>query len=263
MDRNAYIDRRMIRALALFLCTLTACNAPPHTQTDLPKASQQSGYTFLTAETQALQDDDFANPGFLWVDKGEALFNTGKKACAACHADGLKGVSATFPKVNAAGDLINLESQINQCRVDQQAEAPLPYESDDLLSLTAYIAHQSRDMPINVKTDGPAAEFIQLGRDYFFTRRGQMNLACSTCHDKNWGKKLRGDTISQGHSNAFPAYRLEWQSLGSLHRRLHDCDAGVRAQPQALGSDTYSAVELYLTARTNGQLTIEAPGVRR
>lgn len=253
----------MIRALAISICSLTACSAPSQTHTDLPTVDIRSGATFLTADTKTLQDDDFANPGFLWVDKGEALFNAGKKACATCHADGLKGVSATFPKVNAAGKLINLEAQINQCRTDHQSDAPLPYESDDLLSLTAYIANQSRDMPINVKTDGPAAGFIQQGQDYFFTRRGQMNLACSTCHDNNWGRKLRGDTISQGHSNAFPAYRLEWQSLGSLHRRLHDCDTGVRAEPQALGSDTYTAVELYLAARANGQLTIEAPGVRR
>lgn len=263
MDRDAYINCRMIRALTLILCALTACNAPPQTHVDLPKKDQQSGYKFLTAETQALQDDDFANPGFLWVDKGETLFNAGEKACVTCHTDNLKGASTTFPKVTAQGGLINLEGQINLCRVNQQLEAPLPYESDDLLSLTAYIAHQSRGMPNKVKTDGPAANFIQQGRDYFFTRRGQMNLACSTCHDKNWGKKLRGDTISQGHSNAFPAYRLEWQSLGSLHRRLHDCDTGVRAEPQSFGSDTYTAVELYLAARASDQITVEVPGVRR
>ena len=109
---------------------------------------------------------------------------------------------------------------------------------------------------------GPAEVWYRRGEDYFFTRRGQYNLACNQCHNDNWGRQLRGDTISQGHGTAFPGYRFEWQSLGSLQRRLRDCDAGVRAEPLAYGSDDYLAVELYLAKRAEG-LPIEVPGVRR
>ena len=100
------------------------------------------------------------------------------------------------------------------------------------------------------------------GRAYFYTRRGQLNLSCSNCHNQNWGKQLRGDTISQGHGNGFPAYRFEWQNIGSLHRRFRDCDMGVRAEPLPYGSATYIALELYLAERSKG-LTVETPAVRR
>jgi L-cysteine S-thiosulfotransferase len=256
-------------ALALALAALIAACSPSATQTagpDLPAADVRSGYTFLTAETQAMQDDSFANPGFLWVDRGAALFEDqsgNAPSCAACHSAGLAGVAATYPVIDqASGDLLNLEGRINQCRIRHQSLPALDYESDDLLALTAFVASQSAGMPVSVFTDGAAATHYQNGRDYFFTRRGQFNLSCHQCHDQNWGKRLRGDTISQGHGNGFPAYRLEWQTLGSLQRRIRDCDAGVRAEPKAFGDPTYIDLELYLSSRASG-LDMESPAIRR
>jgi len=252
------------------LC-LSACGDDA-ASTQSPPAQPQpllSGYEFLQPQTRALQDDNFANPGFLWIDRGEALFSTAAasgEACSDCHTDTslpLAGAAAHYPKIDAeSGDLVNLEARINLCRMRYQDEAPLEYESDELLSLTAYVAYLSRGTPVSVDIEGAAADWYARGRDYFETRRGQFNLSCTQCHDDNWGKKLRGDTISQGHGTGFPAYRLEWQSLGSLHRRLRDCDAGVRAEPRMFGSDDYLAVELYLAKRAEG-LEIETPGVRR
>lgn len=256
----------LILAGTLFI---TACNAPEaeYEQRDISPDIIRSGYTFLTAETQALQDDDFANPGYLWVDKGETLFSEGERSCASCHgADGarLAGAAASYPKIDAAAEtLINLEQRINICRAEHQGAPTLAYESDDLLSLTSYVANLSRGMPVSVDISGASRAHHENGRAYFFQRRGQFNLACSTCHDDNWGKKLRGDTISQGHGNGFPAYRLEWQGLGSLHRRFQDCDTGVRAEPLDAGDQTYVDLELYLASRAAEKLTIETPAVRR
>lgn len=225
-----------------------------------------SGYAFLTAETQALQDDTFENPGYLWVDRGRALFNTGERACASCHEDNgeaLHGAAARYPAIDAkTGQLLNLEGRINQCRVEHQDQAELDYESDDLLGLTAFVANLSNGVPVDVSFGGRAQAHFERGQTYFNTRRGQFDLACSTCHNDNWGKKLRGDTISQGHGNGFPAYRLEWEGMGSLHRRFRDCDLGVRAEPYPAGSETYLSLELYLAARAEG-LEIETPAVRR
>ena len=261
--------RRLV-ALALLLSACGGQNGEYAQQSQLPPEAIQSGYAFLQPETQALQDDDFANPGFLWVDKGETLFNqipqTGAPACASCHAAGrrpLSGVAAHYPVVDEeTGKLMNIEARINDCREHHQDLAPLDYESDALLGLTAYIASLARGVPISVNIDGPARDYYEAGEDYFFLRKGQFNLACSQCHNDNWGKKLRGDTISQGHGNAFPAYRMEWQTFGSLHRRLRDCDSGIRAEPLDYGSETYMAVELYLAKRAEG-LAMESPGVRR
>lgn len=263
----------MKHALVLALLYLSACKEPsPQMAKDSTVAQSEirSGYEFLQPETQSLQDDDFSNPGFFWVERGQRLFSdsnsTAGPACSDCHSPSglpLEGVAARYPAFDEqTKSLLNVEGRINQCRVKHQNLSPLPYESEDLLALTAYVANLSRGVPISVATSGPAARYYETGRAYFFQRKGQLNLACSQCHNEHWGDRLRGDTISQGHGNAFPAYRLEWQTFGSLQRRLRDCDAGIRAQPLEYGSEVYTAVELYLASRANG-LEVESPGVRR
>jgi sulfur-oxidizing protein SoxA len=175
----------------------------------------------------------------------------------------MKGVSARYPAFDAkSGRVINIEQRINQCRVQHQQAAPFVYESRELLSLTAYVAYQSRGIPIRVAMDGPARPFFEAGRSLFLARQGQLNLACKHCHQDHWGDQLRADRISQGHGNAYPIYRLEWQSVGSLHRRLRSCNVGVRAEPYAYGAQEYVNLELFLAWRAQG-LPVETPGVRR
>ena len=144
----------------------------------------------------------------------------------------------------------------------RQGAPALTRESDDLLALTTYVAYQSRGLPLAVSIDGAAREAFNRGRAFYTQRHGQMNLACTQCHDENWGKRLLIETISQGHPNAFPAYRLEWQSVGSLQRRIRACLFGVRAQMPLPGAPELTDVELYLAWRAQG-LPLEAPGVRR
>lgn len=261
----------MIRALAglLGVALLVGCSdaASSGKRPSIAPEDIVSGYAFLQPETQALQEDAFANPAFLWVDQGQVLFEAGETPCASCHSgddQDLVGASASYPAIDEqSGELINIEARINACRERHQNKPPLEYESRELLSLTAYVGSQSIGLPHTPQALSEATQvFFERGEDYFYTRRGQFNLSCSSCHDASWGKKLRGDTISQGHPNGFPAYRLEWQALGSLHRRLRDCDTGVRAEPLEFGDPTYTAVEYYLALRSRN-LTIETPAVRR
>lgn len=229
-----------------------------------------SGYVYQSAETQALQDDSFANPGMLWVDKGAELWSSpgaqSDTSCAACHGDtaaAMSGVAVRYPVYEPRlGTLINLEGRINQCRTQRQGLDALAYESEQLLALTAYVAHQSKGLPINVSIDGAAQPFFERGRAYFYSRRGQMNLACHHCHEYNVGNFLRGDRLSQGQPTGYPIYRLDWQTMGSLHRRLRFCNTGVRAEPFEAGAPEYVNLELFLAWRAQG-LPSEAPAVRR
>jgi sulfur-oxidizing protein SoxA len=115
---------------------------------------------------------------------------------------------------------------------------------------------------MNVTIDQQNRSHFEAGRAMYYRRMGQMNLSCAQCHQDNWGKKLGPETISQGHGVAYPIYRLEWQTMGSLHRRFRSCQSGVRAELLPQGSPEFLDLELYLAWRAGG-LPIETPGVRR
>jgi len=236
---------------------------------EIPQAERRSGYSFMTPDTRAMQDDDTANPGMLWVLDGEALWKrkTGSadKACADCHNDArtsMKGVAARYPAFDkTVGRPVDLEQRINLCRANHQQAAPLPYESRDLLALTALVAQQSRGVAIETGNDPQLEPFIAKGRELFMQRQGQLNLGCSNCHDDNWDKRLAGSAITQAHPTGYPLYRLEWQSLGSLQRRLRACITGIRAQAYDYGAPELVELELYLMSRARG-MAVEAPAVR-
>ena len=219
---------------------------------------------FLSPAMRAQQDDPSRHPGWLWVDEGEALWARGTPSCQSCHGAiaTMAGVAARYPAVAADGALLNLEGRIERCRTQHQAQPAFGYESEPLLALSTAIAQRSRGMPVAVATDGPAAPFVEEGRQFFATRQGQLNLSCGQCHDDNTGRRLRGDVISNGLGTGYPAYRLEWNTMGSLHRRLRACPLGVRATQFSLGSPEYLTLELYLASRATG-LPMEAPGLRR
>ena len=253
-------------ALALLLLSSAALGQ----QRAIPLDQVKSGSAFLGPDLRSLQDDAFANPGMLWVERGGKIWSepAGKKnrSCASCHQDAstsMRGVAARYPRIDAAsGRLLNLEGRINACRVGHQGAEPFRYESEELLAITAYVARQSRGERIAVSIDGPARAHFEAGQAAYHLRRGQMNLSCSHCHDAQWGKRLLSETISQGQPNAYPAYRLEWQILGSLERRLRACLSGIHAEMLPYGSPEYLDLELYLAWRAQG-LPIETPGVRR
>jgi L-cysteine S-thiosulfotransferase len=230
---------------------------------------RRSGYSFMAPDTRAIQDDESANPGMLFVLDGEKLWNrkasSADKACADCHGDAaesMKGVAARYPAFDKTlGRPVNLEQRINLCRANRQQASPLAYESHDLLALEAFIAKQSRDVAISTGDDPQLASFVAKGRELFMQRQGQLNLSCANCHDDNWDRKLAGSAITQGHPTGYPLYRLEWQTLGSLERRLRSCISGIRAQPYDYGAPELVALELYLMSRARG-MPMESPAVR-
>ena len=254
-----------IRVLRLVVLLALACSA----RAEIPLAERRSGYADMSPQTRAMQDDDAINPATLWVLDGEALWmrkaGAAGLACADCHRnarESMKGAAARHPAFDAStGTILNLEGRINRCRTERQQEKPLAYESRELLALTAFVARQSRGLPIDVESSARTRPLLEAGRAAFRRRQGQLDLACAHCHDERAGKRLAGTLIPQGHPTAYPVYRLEWQAVGSLHRRLRNCLVGIRAEPHALGAREYIELELYLMWRARG-MPLEAPGVR-
>jgi sulfur-oxidizing protein SoxA len=231
--------------------------------------SRRSGFDFMSRETQAMQKDDTANPGMLSVLDGEALWNAragrANKSCADCHQDAattMKGVAARYPAFSAEHRRpLDLPGRVNACRETQQQAAPFSWEGPELLALSAYVGMQSRGMPIAPPDDARLEPFRKHGEALFHQRIGQLNFSCANCHDDNAGQKLASAVIPQAHPTGYPLYRLEWQGMGSLQRRLRGCFVGVRAEPFPYGAQAYVELELFLMSRAKG-MAIETPAVR-
>jgi sulfur-oxidizing protein SoxA len=231
--------------------------------------ARRSGSEFMSASTQAMQRDDTLNPGMLWVSGGEAQWNTvaGKsgKSCASCHGEAstsMRGVAARFPAFDGGSKtVVNLSQRINICRERQQQAPALRAESEELLGLEAYVAMQSRGMPVTPPQDAGTKAAAARGKELYFQRVGQLNLSCAQCHDQQWGKRLAGSTIPQAHAAAYPIYRLEWQAMGSLQRRLRNCLSGVRAEIPPFGARELVQLEAWLAVRDQG-MPMESPAVR-
>jgi sulfur-oxidizing protein SoxA len=255
--------RLAVALAALAAATLSSSGA------EIPPDERRSAYEDMSRDNRAMQDDDTSNPGMLAVLDGEALWSApagaSGKSCADCHGDAkasMKGVAARYPAFNDnAKRPVNLEQRINLSRAQDQKAPSFAYESKEMLALTAYVATQSRGEPIAPPADPRLQPFIDKGRAAFNQRRGQLNLSCAQCHDDNWGKHLAGNTVPQAHPTGYPIYRLEWQSLGSLQRRLRNCMIGLRAEPYAYGAPEYVDMEVYLMWRARG-MKMETPAVR-
>lgn len=266
------MSRAALRLIACGLALAAGLTSAADDDTDWGKyqvAKLRSGYTYARAETRAMQDDDFDNPGFIWVESGADVWATADgsagKSCQDCHneaSDTMATVGAHYPVyAPELGKLINIEQRINQCRSERMQAPAWKWESEPLLAMTAYVRSQARDVAVSPVVEGKAAPFFEAGKAFYQQRRGQLDLACFHCHELNHGRMLRAQRLSQGQSNGFPTYRLKWQKLGSLHRRIRGCNNNVRAEPYAAGSDEYVNLELYLAWRARG-LLVEAPAVR-
>jgi sulfur-oxidizing protein SoxA len=257
------VCRAVVLAMIAFVIAGAALGA------DIPLDQRRSGYADLGRDSKAMQDDDTINPATLWVLDGEALWKekTGaaNRACADCHQDAtisMKGVAARYPAFSPARKApIDLEQRINLCRSEHQQAPPLAYESHDLLALTVYVGRQSSGMAVTPPSDGRLTPFIEAGRKLFTRRIGQIDMSCAQCHDDNWGKKLAGSLIPQAQPTGYPIYRLEWQSLGSLQRRLRNCMTGLRAEAYEYGAPENVNLELFLMWRARG-MQVETPAVR-
>lgn len=240
--------------------------APDHLDGALPEL--YSGWLYRDESTRAMEMDDFENPAMPAVDEALAAWDMAEgsegKSCASCHGDiteGMKGVRAVMPKVNANGELWAMEDYINDCRTNRMGAEAWDWDKGPMKNMTAAITVQSRGMPVNVAIDGPAAEFWERGKEMYYTRYGTLQLSCANCHQENNNNWIRGDHLSQGQINGFPAYRLKTGGLVSIHNRFYGCVRDTRAESFPKGGQEFRELELYVASRGNG-LSVEGPTVR-
>mgnify|MGYP006272919941 CR=1 FL=1 len=237
---------------------------------DVPIAAHADGAYALDAGKRAqwLAMEDFP-PYEIAIDDGAARYAAplaDGSSYADCLGDGAPAIKQHYPRFDSdRGEVLTLEQVINDCRA-AAGDAPWDFIGPEMSELTAYIAWESRGEIIDVKVpdDPRAIAAYEDGKRFYYTRRGQLNFACSSCHVTMAGNMLRAERLSAsvGHATHWPVYRLKWQAVGPLHRRFMECNAQVRAVPLAAQSASYRNLEYFLTSLSNG-LALNGPATRK
>jgi L-cysteine S-thiosulfotransferase len=202
------------------------------------------------------------------VEKGKQMFNApfkNGKTYGDCFPNKGIGIRQDYPMFDAkSGQVITLEVAVNDCR-EANGEKPFDAKKGDMASITAYMAYTSRGKPMSIKVpdDPRALAAYEKGKEYFYTRRGQLNFSCASCHVQSPGMHIRTEVLAPalGIMNALPIYRSAWAGMGTTSRRITSCNSQVRAVPLKPNDELYRAVEYYLSYMANG-LPISGPGAR-
>ena len=269
--------------LALALVAPAAATDKPD-----PAADQKAFQNYFIKKFPKVKYEDFVNGPYSmdeglhkqWEEKEEFppyefAVETGKemfakpfkngKSYADCFANKGIGIRQNYPYFDEKeAKVVTLELALNRCR-EANGEAPYNYLKDEMASLTAYMAFTSRGKKMDIKISGDprALEAYENGKRYFYTRRGQLNLSCASCHVQSPGEHIRSEVLAPalGIMNAMPIYRSEWSGMGTTSRRFLTCNSQTRAMPLEPQSDEYRDLEYYLSYVSNG-LPISGPGAR-
>lgn len=272
--------------LAVFaVAGATAATAP---DTSDPLADQRAFQAYFTDKFPDVKKSDFANGPYAvnagmrkqWeeimafppydfaLDEGRTAFETpfaNGRTYADCFPNGGIGIRQNYPYFDTkTAQVVTLDGAINACRT-AHGEKPLPYSTGMMASITAFMSETSRDKPFNIviPDDPKAKAAYEAGKQFFYTRRGQLNFSCASCHAGAAGARMRGDVLAPGLGilAAFPIYRSDWGSMGTIDRRFTTCSAQMRSVPLPPQAEAYRNLEYFLAYMSNG-IPISGPGTR-
>ena len=282
--------RSRSRLVLAVLAALALSAMQPSSAADRPNpaADAKAFRNYFTNKFPNVRFEDFVNGPYAlnedmrrqWEEKEqfppyEFSLETGKemfarrfkngKTYADCFPNQGIGIRQNYPYFDEKeGKVITLELALNRCR-EINGETLISYTGEDMAALTAYMAFTSRGKPFDIKIpdDPRALQAYQNGKRYFYTRRGQLNFSCATCHVQNPGERMRAEVLAPalGILNALPIYRSEWGSMGTVSRRFTTCNSQIRGVPLEPQAEEYRDLEYYLSYVSNG-LPISGPGAR-
>jgi sulfur-oxidizing protein SoxA len=279
----------MLRKIFVTVAIVVGTAQPLLAASDVnPEADRKAFVEYFTERFPKLKLNDFVNgpysmdaglrkqwlakeefpPYEFAVEKGKQMFNTPFKngnTYGDCFPNKGIGIRQNYPMFDAkSGKVITLEVAINQCR-EANGEKPYNYKKSEMAAITAYMAFTSRGKPMDIKipNDPRALAAYKKGEEYFYTRRGQQNFSCASCHVQSPGMHIRTEILAPalGIMNALPIYRSAWGGMGTTSRRITSCNSQIRATPLKPNDELYRAVEYYLSYMANG-LPISGPGAR-
>ena len=271
------------------VCALMLATAPAMAadKTD-PETDRKAMQAYFFAKFPQLAKEDFGNgpyavneemrkqwkeimefpPYELALDEGHAEwakpFANGRRY-ADCFDNEGEGVRQTYPRFMAeTGQVETLEGAINRCRLEN-GEKPLDPMTGLMASLSAVMSESSRGKPfaIVIPDDPRALAAYDRGKEFFYSRKGQLGVSCASCHMSPAGQRLRGDILAPavGILAAMPIYRSDWGSMGTSIRRISTCSSQTRALPLKPDDEDYRDLEYFLSYMSNG-IPVVGPGAR-
>ncbi len=267
-------------AAALALCAGVSAALAQAPMTDAEKEIERY---------RAMISDPMSNPGFLAVDRGEALWATKRGAknvsletCDLGEGPGkLEGAYARLPRYFADADkVMDLEQRLIWCMTKIQEldtkdviarRFSAPGRASDMEDLVAFIANKSSGMKIAVQLNHPKEkEMAAVGEEIFYRRGGVWDFSCATCH-ADTGKRIRlqglpnlsekGKT-AQETMGSWPTYRVSQSALRTMQHRLWDCYRQQRWPVPEYGSDALTALQVYLNKQADGG-ELAVPSIKR
>lgn len=237
---------------------------------DVPMHEYANGsYAYDTVGRESWEAIEEFPPYEIAIDDGQAMWEkpfANGKTYKDCFPDG-PAIAHKYPTWDKKQQMVvTLALAINQCR-EANGEKALKYKKGSINNILSYIAYESRGKKTQVviPADEPGAlAAYENGKKFYYTRRGQLNFSCATCHVQNAGMQIRSEILSPtlGHTTHFPVYRSKWGTVGTLHRRFTGCNKQVRAKPFKAQGEQYRNLEYFLTYMSNG-LELNGPGARK
>jgi len=238
---------------------------------DIPFAEYANGIYAIDqdARNQWIEIEEFPPYEFA-VEQGESLWQekfADGKGYSDCFNSSKADVRQNYPLVDGlTGEVLTLDMAINLCR-EEHGQKSFEFGGEEMLALSAFIAFESRGNVFNImvaEDDPQALAAYEEGKQFYYSKRGQLNLSCADCHVASAGQYVRADHLSAslGHPTHFPVYRSKFGSMLSLHQRVAGCIRDVRAKPFDLQSKEYRNLEYFLTYMSNG-LEANGPGARK
>lgn len=225
----------------------------------VPLENYVDGALMLSNDAKSQFDSIMEFPPFQGdIDRGRGLWETpfrNGKGFANCFADGGRNVAGNYPRYDASSDkVVTFEMDINRCLRDS-GEAEYKFNDKATMgTLTAYARTLSDGMHVDVRVEGAGAlAKYEQGKKLYFSRIGQFNFACASCHMANAGKILRTEILSPtiGQTTHWPVFR-GGDNLNTLHMRYRRCMEQMRASPFAAGSEELNNLEYFQSYLSNG-----------
>lgn len=202
------------------------------------------------------------------IDEGEALYTkkfANGNSLATCFPD--PAVAGNYPYFDdKKKDVVSLTSAVNDCLRDN-GEKEWNTQKGEMASFQAYLANASTEAgkKFDIKIQNEAAQkAYENGKEFYYTQRGYLKMSCATCHVQGAGQRVRNEKLSTltGQITQFPVFRLKWDSLGTLERRLSGCVVDQGQVPPKDESTQMKELIYFMAYMSNG-MSIDGPDIRK